>query len=118
MRRVWRSLALVASLLFTGCSVLSGSGEDPFGAVVQVQPSEVLVSSGNRDILGGTLFLWGTDLRVGEPACRVVAQHLECAVPPMPPKKNYVLPVAGHNIVAQALVDRPGGAHFWAKRTQ
>jgi predicted small secreted protein len=116
VKRVWRSLALVASLMFTGCSVVSGSGEDPFGATVQVQASDVLVSSGSRDILSGTLFVWGLDLRVNEPTCRVVTEHLECPIPPMPALKNYVLPVAGRNLVAQALVERPGGSHLWARK--
>lgn len=89
-------------------------GEDPYGATLHVQETEVLLSSGSRDVLGGTLFLWGTDLRVNEPSCRVVATHLECSLPKIPERKNYVLPLAGHNIVAQALVERPGGAHHWA----
>lgn len=114
MKRAFIAGLMVCCVSVSGCALMSW-GEDPYGATLHVQETEVLLSSGSRDVLGGTLFLWGTDLRVNEPSCRVVATHLECGLPKIPERKNYVLPVAGSNIVAQAVVERSSG-RFWAQR--
>lgn len=119
MRRLRAVLLIgVCVAVATSCSLITDRwGEDLQGATVQVRPAEVRVGSGDADVLGGTLFVFGSDLRVGEPSCNVVSAHLECPIPKMAPKKNYVLPVAGGNVVAQALVKREDG-HFWARRIE
>lgn len=112
--RSWLFFPLV--LILSSCTFLSPSGgDDPYGATVEMTPQVARVSSGDQDILRGTLYLLGTDLRVNEPTCRVVSSHLECALPVLPPKKTYVLPVAGKNVVAEARVLRANG-EFWARR--
>lgn len=109
-------VASLLTIVLAGCMFLAGPGPwDPHGATVEVHGGQVVVHAGDWEVLGGILYVRGQDLRVNEPSCSVVKLHLECTLPKFPAKKNFVLPVAGHNIVADALVEREGG-QFWARK--
>lgn len=113
----WGVLLAIIGLTACAPASLTTWGTNPHGATVQVTADRVTLSSGDEFILSGTLFLWGKNLRVNEPTCRVVGQHIECNLPKLAPRKLFVLPVTGENIVAEALVNRIDG-QFWAVRKE
>lgn len=111
-------LAVLAIAALSGCSLLSSGLQDQHGATVQVKPDSVMVSAGDWDVLGGVVTIYGADLRVNEPSCKAVEMHLECTLPAFPAGRNYVLPLSGSHVVADAVVLRPDGLAYTARRIQ
>lgn len=114
--RGFRAVVLLSLLGLVSCSFVFQKGPvDPHGGKVTADSKQVVVSSGEADLLGGTLFIRGVNLRVNDPSCKAVQLHLECTLPKMAPRKNFVLPLAGENVIADALLDRKEG-QFWARK--